>query len=335
MADIMDMAKNLFSLSMEDITVLGAAVAAALATVAFWFALVERDKAAKNLRILGQRREKLVSKVMEIKDPKRRDNFVGMKSISRIVEKMRLDDGEQHKEIVNKLARAGYRGLDAVLYFFYLRILCAAILGIGAFFFLFIVRVSDISLFQSFLAALIAVASGYYLPAIIVRNKTDKRKAVLSKALPDALDLLVICADAGLSLDAALKRIARETRETCSEMAAELELTAVELSFLPNRQKALENLSDRTDLVMVQAVVNSLRQSEKYGTPIAQSLRVLAAEFRNERMLKAEEKAARLPALMAIPLMLFIFPPLFVVLGGPAILKITDSFAGLNSGGVL
>ncbi len=334
MTDLIEMLEDFFSLNLEDITVLAAAVAAAIATVVFWLTLVERDKTAKNLRTLGKHREKLVSKVMEIKDPKRRSNFVGMKSISRIVEKMRLDDGEQHKEIVNKLARAGYRGLDAVLYFFYLRILGAGVLGIGAFFFLFIVRVADISLFQSFMAMLMAVGLGYYLPAIIVRNKTDKRKAVLAKALPDALDLLVICADAGLSLDAALKRIARETRETCSEMAAELELTAVELSFLPSRQKALENLSDRTDLAMIQAVVNSLRQSEKYGTPIAQSLRVLAAEFRNERMLKAEEKAARLPALMAIPLMLFIFPPLFVVLGGPAILKITDSFKGLG-GGVL
>ncbi len=332
MSELIDIIENFFSLNIEDITIFGAAMAAALATVVFWFALVERDKTAKNLRALEEQRDKLVSKVMEIKDPKRRSNFVGMKSIGRIVNKMRLDNSEQHKEIVNKLARAGYRGLDAVLYFFYLRILCAVILGFGTFFLLFVLQIGSISLFQSFMALLIAVSLGYYLPDIIVRNQTEKRKALLTKALPDSLDLLVICADAGLSLDASFKRIARETRETCSEMAAEMELTAVELSFLPNRQKALENLSDRTDLAMIQAVVNSLRQSEKYGTPIAQSLRVLAAEFRNERMLKAEEKASRLPALMAIPLMLFIFPPLFVVLGGPAILKITDSFKGLGGG---
>jgi tight adherence protein C len=134
-----------------------------------------------------------------------------------------------------------------------------------------------------------------------------------------------------LSLDAMLKRVAEEFSTSCPELAEELQLTSLEVGFLPDRRQALQNLNNRTDMPGIRGVVNALIQSDKYGTPLAQSLRVLSAEFREERMLKAEEKAARLPAMLTVPMIIFILPPLFIVLIGPAILRVIDALSGFGS----
>lgn len=147
--------------------------------------------------------------------------------------------------------------------------------------------------------------------------------------MPDGLDLLVICAEAGQSLDGALQRLARELGRSRPEFAEELALTAMELGLLPERRQALDNLATRTDIAPIRAVVNTLIQTERYGTPLAQSLRVLTAEFRQDRLMKAEEKAARLPAILTIPIIIFILPPLFIVLIGPAILRTVDLLSRL------
>jgi len=138
---------------------------------------------------------------------------------------------------------------------------------------------------------------------------------------------LVICAEAGQSLDAALTRVARESGASSPELADEIGLTSIELGFLPNRRQALLNLQRRADIPPIRAVINTLMQTERYGTPLAHSLRVLAAEFRDERMMKAEEKAARLPAIMTVPMICFILPALFIVLIGPAIIKVLETFS--------
>jgi hypothetical protein len=166
-----------------------------------------------------------------------------------------------------------------------------------------------------------------------LRNAADKRAKQLQLALPDGLDLMVICAEAGLSLDATLVRVSRELGNTWPELAEEFGITAAELTFLPDRRTAFDNLNNRTDSDGIRGVVNTLQQTAKFGTPLAQSLRVLAAEFRDTRMFKAEEKAARLPALMTVPMILFILPTLFIVLMGPAALGIIDTFNHGGSGG--
>lgn len=175
--------------------------------------------------------------------------------------------------------------------------------------------------------ALAAVIAGAYAPDIFVNNAATKRKKELTKGLPDALDLMVICAKAGQSLDAALTRIAGEMNISCPEMADELRLTALELGLLPDRRQALINLDNRTNVPGIRGVVNTLNQTEKYGTPLAQSLRVLASEFRNDRMMKAETKAEKLPAIMTVPMIVFILPPLFIVLIGPAVISTIDMFS--------
>jgi tight adherence protein C len=149
----------------------------------------------------------------------------------------------------------------------------------------------------------------------------------LEKALPDGLDLLVICAEAGLSLDTALNRVADEMAHASPDLADELAITGVELTFLPERRLALLNLAKRVPLAAMRGMVGTLVQTEKYGTPLAQSLRVLSAELREQRMLRAEEKAARLPATLTVPMIVFILPTLFIVLIGPALIDVYDRFA--------
>lgn len=175
---------------------------------------------------------------------------------------------------------------------------------------------------------LLAVLIMFFLPDIWIKHKRKARQMALERSLPDGLDLLVICAEAGLSLDAALKRVADEFANAVPELSEELFLTAIELSFLPNRRQALINLAERVDIADFRGVVATLVQTEKYGTPLAQALRTLSAEFREHRLLAAEEKAARLPAVLTVPMILFILPALFIVLGGPAFLKVAEKFGG-------
>ena len=188
---------------------------------------------------------------------------------------------------------------------------------------LFVLHAFALQAIMRVLGVFIAVMLGLAAPDIFIKNQTQKREVILRRGMPDALDLLVICAEAGLSLDAALGRVSREIAPTCAELAEEIGLTGVELGFLPDRSRALQNLADRVPQPGVVALVNTLIQTEKYGTPLAQALRVLSAEMRDERMMAAEAKAAKLPATLTVPMILFILPPLFIVLLGPAILKIS------------
>jgi len=170
------------------------------------------------------------------------------------------------------------------------------------------------------------LVGAYKAPDVWLKNKVTKRSHAVRKGLPDALDLLVICAEAGLTVDAAFGRVAKELGKAYPELGDEFGLTAIELGFLNERRQAFENLAMRVDLEAIRGVVTTMIQTEKYGTPLASALRVLSAEFRNERMMRAEEKAARLPAIMTVPLILFILPTLFIVILGPAACAISDSF---------
>src|SRR6202012_885480 len=165
------------------------------------------------------------------------------------------------------------------------------------------------------------------------KNVTTKRQKRLQNGLPDALDLMIICAEAGLSLDATLARVSRELANACPDLAEELAITSAELTFLPDRRLAFDNLNNRADMSAVRGVVNTLMQTAKFGTPLANSLRVLAIEYPDARMFKAEEKAARLPALMTVPMIMFILPTLLRLLMGPAALGIIDTFDRSGSGG--
>lgn len=281
-------------------------------------ALSPKDQLAARARDHARRRSELRTARLSIRRGDRRQS-IGMARA--LIARLKLDRTEESKSIADKLAQAGWRSKDAVTVFLTARL--ASPLAVGAIAWLLgpALLHRDGQLFH-FLVTAAGIGAGAYLPNLILKNTTDRRRQKIQKALPDALDLFVICAEAGLSLDAAVTRVGREIGGSAPEMADELGLTAIELGFLPDRRDALHNLARRVGTADVRGLVNTLVQTEKYGTPLAHSLRVLAVEFRDTRMMKAEEKAARLPATLTVPMIMFILPPLFVVLIGPALLRV-------------
>jgi tight adherence protein C len=241
-----------------------------------------------------------------------------------LLARLKLLSGEEARRSAELLTHAGWRARDALTVLMALRVGLPAVFGLIA---LGVVLLHpDMPLMMRAGAVVGAAFTGAYTPILVLRRIIARRQHKLRRQLPDSLDLLVICAEAGLSLDAALTRVARDLGPAAPQLADEFGLTAVELGFLPNRRQALQNLARRTDLPAIRGVVNTLVQTERYGTPLAQALRVLAAEFREERMLKAEEKAARLPAILTVPMIIFILPTLFVVLIGPALVRVAHNF---------
>ena len=300
-----------------------------LVVYAVWSSFLVRNPMAGRAKVLMKQRAQLQS---ELRTPKRHQ-FRAMLSnggwVRRIVERLNLLKSNHAERVQLSMARAGWRGREQIILYLFAKTFLPLFAGILISFAIFGLGLFGVTLEIGALIALGATLFAAYLPDIIIRNAQSKRKQALTKGLPDALDLLVICAEAGLSLDAALKRVGNEMARATPEMSDEFLVTALELSYLPDRSKALSNLSQRTDLAAIRGVVNTLAQTEKYGTPLAQSLRVLAAEFRNERMMRAEEKAAKLPATLTVPLVLFILPSLFVVLLGPAVISTIDNLLTL------
>lgn len=317
-----------FGIALEPF-ILGMSVLSASATaLAVWSALLHRNPAAQRARAMFAQRRALRD---ELLTPKRRDDSPRQSAIMhRVVERLRLLKGEQTDKVRTKLMRVGWRSKDAIVVFLFWKLTLPFIAGGLAVFFLYGTGLYDMSEGARLLASLLAVLVAAYLPEIYVKNATQKRQDKIRKAFPDTLDLMVICAEAGVSLDATIARVAGEMDQAAPEIADEFRLTGLELGFLPNRQTALQNLAARTGMDTIRALVNTLVQAERYGTPLAQSLRVLSAESRKDRVMKAEEKAARLPALMTVPMIIFILPPLFVVLLGPAVLDIIDALMGLQ-----
>jgi tight adherence protein C len=227
------------------------------------------------------------------------------------------------------LVGAGFRSRDAIVVYTFFKLVAPLAFLLGAVLYVYGLDPIGRGPIYDLGAVMGAALLGSMLPDLIVKNRRKKRMETIRKALPDTLDMLVICAEAGLASDAALKRVVAETSRKSSVLAEELNQTALELSFMPERRQALENLAARIPLPSIVAFTNTMIQAEKYGTPLARAFKVLSQEQRTERMLRAEEKAGRLPATMTVPMMLFILPALFIVLIGPAVLSIMDNFIGM------
>ena len=253
--------------------------------------------------------------------PQRRKS---VEALAGVLQQMKVLEGADARIATDLLARAGWRAPEALTIFFGFRLALPILIGVAAFI-LAPFLLHHLAAISKILVSLMGVAAGAFGPAVFVKNAGQTRAQKIQKQLPDALDLFVICAEAGLSLDAAVSRVAREIGRAAPELSDELGLTAIELGFLQDRREALLNLAKRVPLPSMHDLVTTLAQTERYGTPLAQSLRTLAAEFRDARLMKAEEKAARLPAILTVPMMLFILPPLFVVLIGPAVIQILAS----------
>ena len=293
-----------------------------------WFGLLQDNSGARRTRALAEQREAMKKGLGgPVRRKKQNAQTIGM--MAGVVSSLKLLKTTQAEKITVKLAQAGWRDSDTVIKYFFFKVSLPFILGGAAIMVIYVLGLYEMKDTMKPLACLGAFIAGIYGPDIYIKNVIQKRQDTIRKALPDALDLMVICAEAGLSLDATLMRVSKETEKSAPEIADEFSLTSVELGFLSDRREALKNLGVRVSLPVVRGMVNTLMQAERYGTPLANSLRVMSAESRNERMMKAEEKAARLPALMTVPMIIFILPPLFIVLIGPAILSTIDALSNL------
>ncbi len=308
-----------------------AAVATFAMLLAIYAATTVRNPMAKRVKALTARREQLKAGIVA---PTARTLRKSLTQRNETTDRMRtllmslraLQD-EQLQKAQQKLAQAGIRSKDLAIAVIFARMVLPIVLGGGMVLAVYVFGfLGDWSPMKKFGVVAGSLILSYKAPDLFVQNKISKRTKEIRKGLPDALDLLVICAEAGLTVDAAFTRVARELGKAYPELGDEFALTAIELSFLNERRQAFENLAYRVDLDAIRGVVTTMVQTEKYGTPLASALRVLSAEFRNERMMRAEEKAARLPAIMTIPLILFILPTLFIVILGPAACSISDNF---------
>ena len=248
-------------------------------------------------------------------------------SVRQIVERFNLRKALVDDNTVNRLKSAGLRSQNALNIFLVCRFLLPfGFLSAVGFWVFVLDNLSSKPFAVRLLVTIVAGYIGFYTPNIYVTNLVNKRQASIKRAWPDALDLMLICVESGISLEAAMRRVADEIATQSAELAEEMVLTTAELSFLPDRRVALENLAIRTQLDGVKAVTTALIQAERYGTPIAQALRVLAQEGRDERMNEAEKKAAALPPKLTVPMILFFLPVLVAVILGPAGIRVSDRF---------
>lgn len=313
------------------------ATLAALAIMfAVYTAITIRDPMQKRVKALNERREQLKSGIITQATKKRAKIVRKNETTDKMrdtLSSLKVLQQSQLAEVQQKLAQAGIRKKEYAVAVIFGRMVLPIVFGGLAALFIYGLDVfplwGPMKKFALFAAVTIL---GYKGPDLYIGNLMSKRTNEIRKGLPDALDLLVICAEAGLTVDAAFNRVAKELGRAYPELGDEFALTAIELSFLSERRQAFENLAYRVNLEAVKGVTTTMVQTERYGTPLASALRVLSAEFRNERMMRAEEKAARLPAIMTVPLILFILPVLFIVILGPAACSITDAFAGGTPG---
>ncbi|UTW56002.1 type II secretion system F family protein [Kordiimonas sp. SCSIO 12610] len=323
----MNAIENALGISIIDLISFVASIVTIFVIYAIYQAALVKDPMKGRVKALQDRREALKAGLVTTKKrntPIKKTD--GVNTLRTFADKLKLLQKEQTEKASKILVQAGFRSNDALVIYQVARLSLPLLMGIlGIIMFYGLGVMPGYADFHGLMAGGM-VLLGLKLPDIYVANVKTKRVDALRKSLPDALDLLVVCAEAGLTLDSALNRVAKEIGGASPELADELALTAIELGFLPERRQALINLSERVDLASLRGVVTTLIQSEKYGTPLATSLRVLSAEFRNERLMRAEEKAARLPAILTVPLIVFIMPALFVVLMGPAACKVSQDF---------
>ncbi len=252
----------------------------------------------------------------------REEQSMGMKSI---VERLDLRRALADETTLNKLKLAGFRGQNPLTRFLFFRLVLPFVgFALAAAYVFFLGGLPEQPFFMKLFVCVVVAYAGFYAPVLYVSNRASKRKASIQLAWPDALDLMLICVESGMSVEAAFRRVAEEIGTQSVPLAEELVLVNAELSFLQERRQAYENLASRTGLESVKSVAQALIQAERYGTPVAMALRVLANESRDMRMNAAEKKAAALPPKLTVPMILFFLPVLFAVILGPAGIQVSE-----------
>ena len=298
---------------------------AAFATVlTLGLPMLERNGLSDRLKSVAARREELRAKHHAALNAKKGSLRVEpVNYMKATLDRFRLGNILESENTKERLASAGYRGQAPLIAFMFFRFVMPFVVFAGTLFYLFVMTHFAWSSLQKVLAAFGGGIVGFYLPDLWVNNQISRRQQSIMRAFPDALDLMLICVESGMSIEASFSKVADEIGTQSVELAEELALTTAELSYLPDRRQAFDNLARRCGHQGVKAVATALNQAEKYGTPLGQALRVTATENREMRMQDAEKKAASLPAKLTVPMIIFFLPCLFVVIMGPAIMKIS------------
>jgi tight adherence protein C len=307
------------------LTMLFAALAAAATVLTLAMPLVFADPLGKRMKAVALEREKIRQRERERMSQEQQKVTLRQSPkqyVQAVVDRFNLRKWVGQEEAQLKLIQAGYRGQAPYVTFLFVRMVTPVVAFMAAAFYLFLVLDFNQPATVKIVICIAAAYLGMHLPLMLLKSKIQKRQLSIKRAFPDTLDLLLICVESGMSIEAALRKVSDEIGSQSVPLAEELTLTMAELSFLQDRRQAYENLAKRTDLEGVRSVCMALQQAERYGTPLATMLRVMAQENRDMRMSEAEKKAAGLPPKLTVPMILFFLPVLFVVILGPAAIKV-------------
>jgi len=307
----------------------GSALIAILFVASFWIVVVpmlEGDKKKKRMESVASARETMRKSRLDNLQNEARLRSDGKGVAKNLVDRFSLEKLLEASDLKDKMAQAGLRGQKPVYVFYMARLILPISLGLVGALVLMILNVPGWDFTQRMAGTMALIVLGYYLPALYVRNVANKRLASIVPVFPDALDLLLICVESGMSVELAFAKVAEEMGDASVELAEEFSLTTAELSYLTSRRLAYENLARRNNHPGIRAVATALVQAERYGTPLGDTLRTMANENRQLRVMQAEKKAAALPAKLTVPMILFFLPVLFIVILTPAAMRIGQAF---------
>lgn len=301
-----------------------AAVSAFATVLTIALPLLERDRIGQRMKVMAVERDKMrAARLAEMaaKDGKGRLRQAPKGYMQQVVNALDLRSRFDNDEARNKLKMAGLRSQAHLVAYMFFRVALPPMLFVFSMIYLFAAGFQYPPAVKMLISLGVGVA-GFYLPNVFLENRVQKRQQSIRQAFPDSLDMLLICVQSGMSVEAAFARVAKEASSQSIELAEELSLTTAELSYLQDRRIAFENLGKRTGIPGVKAVATALIQAERYGTPVGQALRVMAKENRDMRFAEAEKKAAALPPKLTVPMIIFFLPVLFVVIMGPAVMQV-------------
>jgi len=313
------------AINTQTLTMVFAALAAAATVLTLAMPLVFADPLGKRMKSVALEREKIRQRERERMAQEQQKVTLRQSPkqyVQTIVDRFNLRKWVGQEEARLKLVQAGYRGQAPYVTFLFVRMVTPAAAFVAALIYLFVILDFNQPATVKIGIAIGAAYLGMHLPLMILKSKIQRRQLSIKRAFPDTLDLLLICVESGMSIESALRKVSDEIGSQSVALAEELTLTMAELSFLQDRRQAYENLGKRTDLEGVRSVCMALQQAERYGTPLSQMLRTMAQENRDMRMAEAEKKAAGLPPKLTVPMILFFLPVLFVVILGPAAIKV-------------
>ncbi|HEY1961619.1 MAG TPA: type II secretion system F family protein [Rhizomicrobium sp.] len=284
--------------------------------------LLERRSLGTRMKAVSDKREELRAKHRAALSKRNTLRTEPVGFMKQTLDRLKLGNALESANTRERLTQAGYRGQAPLITFMFFRFVMPFILFAAGLLYLFVILHLHWTGWQKLLAAFGTALLGFYVPDLYLSNRITRRQKSIMKAFPDALDLLLICVESGMSIESAFTRVASEIGVQSVELAEEFGLTTAELSYLPDRRQAFDNLAKRCGHPGVKQIAGALNQAEKYGTPLGQALRVCAQENREMRMAEAERKAAALPAKLTVPMIVFFLPCLFVVIMGPAVMKV-------------